>query len=82
MRRRAGSQSSLGKVGLPGDVERADERAGKDLGIGGLWHALAGAVLLPPGFHLRQPRFHLWQRLRGLARMMSMRRASSSLPMT
>jgi hypothetical protein len=49
----------LGELGLPGDVERADERAGEKLGIGRLRHGLAGAVLPPPDVHLRQPGLYL-----------------------
>jgi hypothetical protein len=45
-----------------GDVERADQRAGKGLGIRSLGHGLAGAVLLPPRLHLRQLHLHLRQR--------------------
>ena len=56
-----------GTVGIIGDVERADERAGEELGIRGLRHGLAGAMPLPPVLHLRQSRFHLRQRLRGPA---------------
>jgi len=49
-------------VGTPGDVQRAEVRAGEDLGIRGLGNRLAGAVPPPPASHLRQPRLDLRQR--------------------
>ena len=63
MRRRADSQSfwatwaSLAMSSAP-----MNARA-RNSGSGASGTRLAGAVLLPPGLHLRQPRLHLRQRL-------------------
>ena len=64
MRGSAACQSSRAKCASLAMSSAPMYARARNLGIGCFRHGLAAAVLLPPGFHLRQPRFHLRQGLR------------------
>jgi hypothetical protein len=82
MRRRAASQSSPGKVGAHGDVERADEHTGEELGIGRVGHGLAGAVLRHQASTCASRAPTSGSASATLPCMISIRSVSSSRPMT